>query len=209
MPTRYYEKSAKVDLWPWDPKSIGLLLSNIHNLHVKFESNLAKTVVCIVPRRFYTQSAKFDLDLRPLWPKINREKFESKLAKIVAYIVPIILHKTKRDRQTRGRSRDGQTAHALTQHTLTAALLYPLQRYCKGIDIKVGKNKISCSLKWHLYMEGRTTHNSNLILLFYFYISISILIFLFYYNCILISILSFQIPVLISLFLLLYFDFNT
>ena len=57
-------------------------------------------------------------------------------------------------------------------------------------------------------MEDRKTHNSNSIFLFYFYILISILIFLFY-NCILISILSFQIPVLIFLFLLLYFDFST
>ena len=35
----------------------------IHNLHVKFESDWAKTVVAIVPTRSYTQSAKVDLDL--------------------------------------------------------------------------------------------------------------------------------------------------
>ena len=60
---------------------------------------------------------------------------------------------------------------------------------------------------WPKNMEGRKTHNSNVIFLFYFYFLISILIFLFYY-CILISILSFQIPVLKFVFLLLYFDFN-
>ena len=33
----------------------------IHNLHVKFESDRSKTVVCIMPTRFYTQSANVDL----------------------------------------------------------------------------------------------------------------------------------------------------
>ena len=45
-------------------------------------------------------------------------------------------------------------------------------------------------------MEGRKTHNSNLIFLFHYYILILILIFLFN-NCILISIYSFQIPILV------------
>ena len=117
--TRYYTQSAKVDfdLWPYDPKSIGFLLSSsttymwslkvigqklksllcpqglihtvpswpwtltqcpkinrvtpliIHNLQVKFESDLVKTVVTIVSTRSYTQSAKIDLDLWPCDPK--------------------------------------------------------------------------------------------------------------------------------------------
>ena len=60
-------------------------------------------------------------------------------------------------------------------------------------------------------MEGRKTHNSNSIFLFYYYILILILIFLFCYfilinsyscililnYCIIISILSFKIPILI------------
>ena len=100
---RFNTQSAKVDLdrWPFDPKSIGALLSKsttcmwslkviwqnlesvscpqsfihrvrkltltldpvnqnqqvppliIHNLHAKFERDWAKTVVCIVPPRFY------------------------------------------------------------------------------------------------------------------------------------------------------------
>ena len=33
------------------------------NVHVKFETDWAKTVVAIVPVRFYVQSAKVDLDL--------------------------------------------------------------------------------------------------------------------------------------------------
>ena len=45
------------------------LSSYIHNLHVKFESDWAKTVVCIVSTRSYTQSAKVDLDLWPRDPK--------------------------------------------------------------------------------------------------------------------------------------------
>ena len=37
-------------------------------LHVKFESNWAKTVVCIMPTKFYRQNAnlKFDLDFEPM-----------------------------------------------------------------------------------------------------------------------------------------------
>ena len=116
VPTRSYTQSAAVDLdlWPLDPKSIGLLFSSftaymwslkvigqkllslschqvkcdgwpwpltlwpkinrvppliIHNLHVKFESDWAKTVVAIVSTRSYTLSATVDLDLWPLDPK--------------------------------------------------------------------------------------------------------------------------------------------
>ena len=42
----------------------------IHNLHVKFESDWAKTVVAIVSTRFYTKSATVDLDLWPCDQKI-------------------------------------------------------------------------------------------------------------------------------------------
>ena len=41
----------------------------IHNLHVKFESDWAKTVVAIMSTRSYTQSAIVDLDLWPCDPK--------------------------------------------------------------------------------------------------------------------------------------------
>ena len=71
--TRSYTHSAKVDLdlWPRDPKSIGFLLSSstIYLVHVKFESNWAKTVVCILPTRSYTQSDKVYLDLWTRDPK--------------------------------------------------------------------------------------------------------------------------------------------
>ena len=73
----------------------------IHNLHVKFESDWAKTIVCILSTRSYTQSAKVELDLWPPWPNINRVppliihslhvkfwKFESDWAKTVVAIVP-------------------------------------------------------------------------------------------------------------------------
>ena len=40
-----------------------------HNLYEMFESDWWKTVVCIVPTMFYTQSAKVDLDLEPHNPK--------------------------------------------------------------------------------------------------------------------------------------------
>ena len=59
VPTRFHRQSAKVDLdlWPRDSKSKRCLLSSSATgiLHVKFESDLANTVVCSVPTRFYTQ----------------------------------------------------------------------------------------------------------------------------------------------------------
>ena len=59
--------------WPWPltpwPKINRVPPLIINNLHVKFESDWAKTVVCIVSTRSYTQSAKVDLDLWPRDPK--------------------------------------------------------------------------------------------------------------------------------------------
>ena len=63
---------------------------------MKFEIDWAKTVVCILPTRHYTQSAKVDLDL---WPRDQKSKgflfiihnlqgkVESDLAKTVVWIV--------------------------------------------------------------------------------------------------------------------------
>ena len=56
--------------WPW-PMTPRLKFNRvspliIHNLHVKFESDWAKTVVCILSTRSYTQNAKVYLDL---WPR--------------------------------------------------------------------------------------------------------------------------------------------
>ena len=57
--------------WPWPlilwPKINRIPPLIIHNLHVKFESDWAKTVVCILPTRSYTQSAKANLDLEKAW----------------------------------------------------------------------------------------------------------------------------------------------
>ena len=59
--------------WPWSmtpwPKINRVPPLIIHNLHVKFESDWAKTEVAIVSTRSYTQSAKVDLDLWPCDPK--------------------------------------------------------------------------------------------------------------------------------------------
>ena len=59
--------------WPWPltpwPKINRVPPLTINNLHVKFESDCAKTVVCIVSTRSYTQSAKVGLDLWPRDPK--------------------------------------------------------------------------------------------------------------------------------------------
>ena len=63
----------RVPKWPWPltswPKINRVPPLIIHNLHMKFESDWAKTVVCIVSTRSYTQSAKVDLDLWPRDPK--------------------------------------------------------------------------------------------------------------------------------------------
>ena len=58
-----------LDLLSRDPRSLWVPPLIIHNLHVKFESDWAKTAVCIVSTRSYTQSAKVDLDLWPRDPK--------------------------------------------------------------------------------------------------------------------------------------------
>ena len=59
--------------WPWPltlrPKINRVPPLIVHNLHVKFESDWTKTVVCILPTRSYIQSAKVDLDLWPRDPK--------------------------------------------------------------------------------------------------------------------------------------------
>ena len=53
--------------WPWPltpwPKINRVPPLIMGNVHVKFESDWAKTVVAIVPTRFYVQSVKVDLDL--------------------------------------------------------------------------------------------------------------------------------------------------
>ena len=54
---------TKCQSWPWPLTPI------IYNLHVKSESDWAKTIVCIVSTRSYIQSAKDDLDLWPHDPK--------------------------------------------------------------------------------------------------------------------------------------------
>ena len=59
--------------WPW-PLTLGPKINRvtpliIHDLHVKFESDWAKTVVAIVSTRSFTQSDKVDLDLWPCDPK--------------------------------------------------------------------------------------------------------------------------------------------
>ena len=61
---------VELGLWLRDQKLIGFLL---HRLHVKSESDWAKTVVCIVSTRSYTQSAKVDLHLKSLFYILPRD----------------------------------------------------------------------------------------------------------------------------------------
>ena len=132
---------TKCQIWPWPltpwPKMNRVPPLIMNNLHVKFDSDWAKTVVCIVPTRFYRQSAKFDLDLWPLDPKslgfllsswTMYVKYESDRAKTVVCIV------------STGQSATDSRTHGLTHppthssnHRRTAALLYPRQRCCEGI----------------------------------------------------------------------------
>ena len=95
MSTRSYTQSAKVDLDLW-PKINRVSPLIIHNLHVKFESDLAKSVVTIMPTRSIKEYQSWPWPLT-LWPKINRVppliihnlhvKFESDWAKTVVAIV--------------------------------------------------------------------------------------------------------------------------
>ena len=80
LPTRSYSQSAKVDLGLWPP---WLKINRVpplvfHNLHVKSESDWAKTIVCIVSTMYYTQCQSWPWPMTP-WPKINR-------------IIPLIIH---------------------------------------------------------------------------------------------------------------------
>ena len=71
LPTPYLCKSYKVlyaefQSWPW-PLTLWSKINRVpplitHNVHVKFESDWAKTEVCILPTSFYTKSAKVDLE---------------------------------------------------------------------------------------------------------------------------------------------------
>ena len=56
-------RKLTLTLWPKINRVPPLIMVNVH---VKFKSDWAKTVVAIVPTRFYIQSAKVDLDL---WPR--------------------------------------------------------------------------------------------------------------------------------------------
>ena len=61
--------------WPWPltswPKINRVPPLIIHNLQVKFESDWAKTVVCILPKVLYIECQSWPWPLT-LWPKINR-----------------------------------------------------------------------------------------------------------------------------------------
>ena len=85
--------NVDLDLWTHDPKSKGVSPLIIHNLHVKFESDSAKNIVCIVSILSYTQIATNDL-----WPNDPKSigfllsssttyMFESDWAKTVAAMV--------------------------------------------------------------------------------------------------------------------------
>ena len=114
----------------------------IHNLHVKFESDWAKTVVVIVSTRSYTQSAIVDLDL---WPRDQNQNGSSShhsqlTCEVWKWLVKNCsryrVHKVKCDGTTHEHTPTHQPTNPLTQspnHPRTAKLLYPLQRCCEGI----------------------------------------------------------------------------
>ena len=73
LPTSSYSQSAKVDLgiWPPWPKINRVPPLVFHNLHVKSESDWAKTIVCIVSTMYYTQCQSWPW-IMTQWPKSNR-----------------------------------------------------------------------------------------------------------------------------------------
>ena len=90
-------------LTPW-PKINRVPPLVIHNLLVKFESDWAKTVICILPTRSYTQGAKVDLGhhlqitcevnrFSPLIMNNSHVKFGSDQAKTLACINSARFHK--------------------------------------------------------------------------------------------------------------------
>ena len=98
-------------LTPW-PKINQVPSFIIHNLHVKFESDWEKTLVTVVSTRYYTQSAKVDLDLWPCdtksigsllsssttymsWLKVIGQKLKSKSAKLTLSFDPVTQNQVK------------------------------------------------------------------------------------------------------------------
>ena len=120
-------------LTPW-PKINMVPPLIIHNLHVKSESDWAKSVVGIVSTRSYTQSAKIDFDL---WSRDRKSKGPSShhpqlTCEVWKWLIKNCsryrVHKVKRDGPT------NSPTHPLTHspiHPRTAALLYLLQRCCE------------------------------------------------------------------------------
>ena len=120
-------------LWPKINRVPSLI---INNLHVKFESDWAKTVVCIVSTRSYTQSTKVDLDL---WTHDQKSigfllssstTYMWSLKVIGQKLLLLLVHKVKRDGQTHPPT---HTPTHSPNHPRTAALLYPLRCCCEGI----------------------------------------------------------------------------
>ena len=90
VPTRPYTQSTKIDtdLWPRDPKSIGSLLSLSTTymwslkkiwLKLQFESDRAKTVVCIVSTRQGATDARTHARTHPLTHSPNHTRMAALL----------------------------------------------------------------------------------------------------------------------------------
>ena len=107
------------------PKIIRVLLI-IYNQCVKFESDWAKTVVCIVSR-FYRQSAKFDLDFKKSFDPVTQN--------------PIIIHNLHVKFESDWTKTDQSVLHAqkekyaYTHSTNQTQTIILLQGCSKGIEI--------------------------------------------------------------------------
>ena len=123
--------------WPWPlhpwPKMNRVPPLTIHNLHVKFESDWAKTVVAIVPTRSYTQSAKLDLDLWPHDPKW----IGFLLSSFTTYMWSLkvigqkLCPQAKRDRRTHPRM------HSLTQPSTNGHVIITLIMQWQRINLHI------------------------------------------------------------------------
>ena len=106
-------------------------MSALNNIFVQFQSDWAKTEICIKPTMFHRKSAKGDLNLW-LWPKINRIP---PLMWWWTYVwsLKVIGQKYKSGSRLQGKVlRNHALTHSRTyphNHTRTAALIYPFQRF--------------------------------------------------------------------------------
>ena len=129
----------------------------IDNLHVKYESDWAKTVVCILPTRSYTQSAKVDLDL---WPP-DQKSIGFFLSPSTTYMwsLKVIGQKLQSLLCPQGKAwRTHPHTHSLTQPSTNGSVTISSPTLLRG-DNKILINSF-LNFYWH-FSEFNKTHNKR------------------------------------------------